>query len=356
MSRPTSVHINLDALQHNLHRVRELAPNSKVMAMVKADAYGHGLSRVSQVLQDADALGVACIEEAVLIREQNIKTPIVLMEGVFDASELKTVAEHQLQIVIHQASQLDLLKQSQHEHAITVWLKVDTGMHRLGIEPSTLPATWKQLSELSVVQATPKLMTHFSDADEKTSTKTSKQFEYFDQLTAEFKTERSLANSAAILFWPETHADWVRPGIMLYGISPFADSIGKDHELQPVMTVASALMAVKRCQAGEAVGYGSTYVCPETMPIGIIPIGYGDGYPRHAKTGTPVMVNGVTVPLIGRVSMDMISVDLRSKANAKVGDPVILWGPEHPIEHVAAHAGTIPYELVCNITRRQRFA
>ena len=356
MSRPTTVKINLAALQHNLQRVREVASQSKIIAMVKADGYGHGLRRVSDALIDADAFGVACLEEALLIRGRHPNHRIILMEGIFDRSEFSIVVDHDFEIVIHQPWQIDLLAAAKLNRPIKVWIKVDTGMHRLGILPENFATVWQRLNELPMVAATPKVMTHFSDADETDHEKNQQQLQLFQQATAGINTEYSLANSAAILALPESHADWVRPGIMLYGVSPFANSLGRDFNLQAAMTVQSALISIKYCKAGDSIGYGSRYICEENMPVGVIAIGYGDGYPRHAKTGTPVWINGATVPLIGQVSMDMICIDLRDHPQAKIGDRVILWGPELPVEIIARHAETIAYELVCNFSARQRVA
>lgn len=353
MSRNTYVHIHLDALKHNLKCVRRAAPDSAVLAMVKANAYGHGLIQAAQVLSDADALGVACLEEAVELRQAGITQPIVLVEGFFHWDELSIISELQLDIVVHHLLQVEALEQCILPHPLSIWLKLNTGMHRLGFAPEEVHLMWERLAQCSAVRQL-RLMTHLANADDTESTSTSEQLALFEQATAGLLGERSLANSAGILQWPETHADWVRPGIMLYGISPFPGQLGLDYGLQPAMTVSSELMAVHWAAQGESVGYGSQWVCPEDMPIGVVAIGYGDGYPRHARDGTPVLLNGQPVPLVGRVSMDMITVDLRTQPHANIGDPVVLWGEGLPVEIVATYADTIAYELLCGMGNRSR--
>jgi len=348
MSRPAIAYIDLAALRHNLARVKALAPKSRVMAVVKANAYGHGAVEVAKALEAADALAVASLEEAVQVRHADIqgtiKQPILLLEGLFSAEELELTLWHQLWQVVHNDEQLDILKRIPSSQNANVWLKLDTGMHRLGFPYAKL----QQLLERVRPEV---LMSHFASADEPSRTHCETQLARFRKVTEGNSLPRSLANSAAILAWPESHLDWVRPGIMLYGVSPFAGQTGLDHGLKPVMTLHSELISVKNVKANETVGYGGTWQCPEDMPVGVVAMGYADGYPRHAPSGTPVLVNGVEVPLVGRVSMDMITVDLRHVPYAKVGDPVTLWGQGLPIERVAAAADTIGYELLCNVSR-----
>lgn len=352
MSRPTFLEIDLKALKHNLKKVKAYAPNSAILAMIKANAYGHGFEQVAKTLDEADAFGVACIEEALQLRAAGVRKRIILVEGFFKSEELAAIAAHDLDIVIHHPDQLHILEQQKLTKPIQVWLKIDTGMHRLGFMPAEVPSVWQRLLKCPVIKSTPKLMSHFSDSDNLSSFVTAQQLRCFNECTLGIKAERSLANSAAIIAWPQTHFDWIRPGIMLYGASPFADKTGADFDLQPVMTLHSELIAVHQLAKGAAVGYGGTGVCPENMPVGIVAIGYADGYPRHAKNGTPVLVNNKKVPLIGRVSMDMISVDLRTQPNAKVGDPVILWGRGLAVEQVAKEAETVGYELLSGIQQR----
>ncbi|MEZ5581547.1 MAG: alanine racemase [Candidatus Competibacteraceae bacterium] len=355
MTRATTAHINLSALSHNLQRVRRAAPGSRIAAAVKANAYGHGLLRVARALGAADALAVACGEEAVVLREGGIQHPIVLLEGVFEAGELPLCSRLNLDIVVHHLLQVEMLERTALERPIRVWLKIDTGMHRLGINPDTADTIWQRLRSCPSVDPNIRIMSHLARADERNNDYTLQQLQIFTEAIAELPGERSLANSAGVLGWPPTHFDWVRPGLMLYGVSPFADSEGSEEGLQPVMTLTTGLIAINRLAKGQPVGYGGTWICPQEMDVGVAAIGYGDGYPRHLPSGTPVLVNGRVAPLIGRVSMDMITVDLRQHPEARVGDPVVLWGRGLPVEIIAQAAGTIPYTLLCAVTERVYF-
>lgn len=355
MSRPCYVTINHHALLHNVAVLKKkVGEKCRLMAMVKADAYGHGLSVITEKLTEADAFGVACLEEALVLRKNHPQARIVLMEGFFDPSEFALIVEHQLDCVIHCIEQIELFEKERLSKPVVVWLKVNTGMHRLGVPLSRAYDLWHRLRQNPNVKGDPLLMTHLAQADSSDKAPTAQQLERFNSIRQTIKTQYSIANSAAILVWPETHVDWVRPGITLYGISPFTKQIGADYDLQPVMTLHSQIIAIQDCKAGDRVGYGGDWVCPTPMRVGIVAVGYGDGYPRHAKSGTPVLVKGQIVHLIGRVSMDMIAVDLTPIPHCTVGDPVVLWGDGLPIERVAAHADTIAYELVCNITPRVR--
>ncbi len=350
--------INRQAFQHNLRRVRDAAPGSRIMAVIKADGYGHGLERVARALSQgknsADAFGVARLDEAVYLRERGFTQPVVLLEGFLDEAELLTVTQHQLHIVVHHEYQIDILERSKMRAMVTVWLKVDTGMHRLGIAPEATPRAWQRLNACAIVRPPVRLMTHLACADDREDARTGEQVLLFDTCTQDIEAERSIANSGGILGWPQTRGDWVRPGIMLYGSSPFNNDTGADHGLRSVMTFKARLIAIRPSRKGDAIGYGGDWQCPEDMPVGVIAVGYGDGYPRHAMPGTPVRVSGHNVPLIGRVSMDMICVDLRTHPNAHIGDEVILWGDGLPAETIASHAGTISYHLFCSITQRVR--
>lgn len=355
MTRPARVVINLSALRHNLARVHELAPACKIMAIVKADGYGHGLTRVAHALAAADAFGVACLEEARELRGAGIKQPIILLEGPYSANELTKIVNLGLDIVIHDVTQVEMLERAVLPGPVVVWLKVDTGMHRLGFLPEAITRIWQRLNDCKAVAEKIYLMTHLAVANERDNPMNHAQIECFHKVCANLATETSIANSASILAFPDTHADWVRPGLMLYGVSPLCDSSGVDEGLKPVMTLKSELIAVKNLRANDPVGYGATWRCPEAMPVGIVAAGYGDGYPRHAPSGTPVLVNGERVALIGRASMDMLIVDLRKQPRAKVGDPVVLWGEGLPVEELARHADTIPYELLCAVHKRLQF-
>lgn len=343
--------INLQALANNYHTIKTYAPNSKVLAVLKANAYGHGLERIAQALPQADAFGVARISEAIALRKSGITQPIVLLEGFFSADELDLLSEYNLETIIHNQEQLQAITQVTINTPVKVWLKIDTGMHRLGIAPDEFDAFYKALKQSDNVQNDLILMSHLGCADNVKDKTTDIQLGLFEQFTLS-DNECSLANSAAICAWPNTHYDWVRPGLMLYGVSPMVEQGKEQHALQPVMTLKSSIIAIRKLAKGESVGYGSTWTNPETTHIAVIAIGYGDGYPRHAKNGTPIYVNGRIVPLVGRVSMDMITVDLGVKLIDKVGDEATLWGINLPIEKVAKFATTIPYELLCNISRR----
>ena len=355
MTRPARVVINLGALRHNLARVRELSPNSRIMAIVKADAYGHGITRVATVLSSADAFGVACLEEARELRAAGITQPVVLLEGPYAASELTEIVQLDLEAVIHDRTQVEMLESVNLTSPVPVWLKIDSGMHRLGFLPEFFQEVWQRLHNCKAVAADIRLMTHLASANERDNPMTAAQLACFRDLCRDIEAGQTIANSAGILAFPETHADWVRPGLMLYGVSPLIDSYGDAEGLLPVMTLESQLIAIKKLRANEPVGYGATWYCPEDMPVGVVAAGYGDGYPRHAPSGTPVLVNGKRASLIGRASMDMLIVDLRKQPHAKVGDPVVLWGKGLPVEEIANHAGTIPYELLCGVHKRLRF-
>ena len=355
MTRPSRVVIDKKALKHNLQRVREHAPNSKVMAIIKADAYGHGLVRVAKTLTDIDAFGVACLEEAEQLRVAKITNPIVLLEGPHKAIDLPRIEQLQLDVVIHNEYQLEILEQIKLDEPLQAWIKIDTGMHRLGFAVNKVNAVLERVKNCSNLKQTPKLMTHFATANEQNNPLTQKQLEEFTQLCEGLDYEKTMANSAAIINFPEAHVDWIRPGLMIYGVSPMKDGRADGHGLKPVMTLESELISIQYLSKGDSVGYGATWSCPEDMPVGVVAAGYGDGFPRHAKPGTPILVNNVRCSLIGRASMDMLTVDLRNQAEAKIGDRVVLWGETLPIEEVAQHADTIPYELMCGVHKRLEF-
>ncbi len=351
MSRPLRARIDLDALQHNLRCARVAAPQSRVMAVVKANGYGHGLVRVAQALREADGFGVACLEEAVRLREAGIQHPITLLEGFFDSDELTAISHYRLIPVLHTERQIRQLEAASLPQPLDVWLKVDTGMRRLGFAPDDFALMHQHLQACANVN-TIGLFSHLGYADDRRSAQTQRQYERFNQVVDGFPGVRSLANSGGLLGWPETQFDWIRPGLMLYGISPFSGDTAQDHGLRTVMTLESRLIAVNRFERGAAIGYGGAWVCPEDMLVGVVAAGYGDGYPRHAPTGTPVLVNGRRTQIIGRVSMDMLCVDLREQPQACIGDPAVLWGQDLPAEEIARCAGTIPYDLVCAIASR----
>jgi alanine racemase len=344
--------INLDALRHNLGRARAAAPGSRVMAVIKANGYGHGLLRVAAALRDADALAVARVGEGVQLRDAGSHMRVVVLEGCFDEHELAEAAGRNLDLVFHQPEQVRLLQLARAPHAPRCWLKVDTGMHRLGFDLDTAADAYAALVQAARGERRPGLMTHLANADDLADPYTREQLASFRPLAKRLGATVSISNSAGVLGWPEAHGDWVRPGLMLYGASPFIGGRGAKHGLRPVMTLRSRLIAINQYRAGDRIGYGGSYRCPEAMPVGVVAVGYGDGYPRHARSGTPVLVAGCRAPLVGRVSMDMISVDLRGVPGARVGDPAVLWGEGLPIEEIAEWADTIPYQLTCGITPR----
>ncbi len=355
MTRPARVVIDLAAAQANLRRVREAAPGRKVMAIIKADAYGHGLVPMARALASAEAFGVACLEEAEVLRDAGVRHPIVLLEGPFSLQEIQAIRRLDLDTVIHDEEQVRMLEAWPDGPPLRVWIKLDTGMHRLGFAPQRLRALLPRLAEYPAVARPFRFMSHLASAHEPGHPSVPAQLAAFHEVLEGIAGERSIANSAALLHWPEAHLDWVRPGLMLYGVSPFAEETAADLGLRPVMSAVSGLIAVRRVPAGESVGYGGSWRCPEDMPVGVVAMGYGDGYPRHAPSGTPVLVAGRRATLIGKASMDMLTVDLRACPEARIGSPVVLWGPGLPVEEVARAAGTIPYELLCAVRGRVRF-
>lgn len=352
MTPATYAVVRLDAVQHNLSVVRSSAPNAKIMAVIKANGYGHGLLRIAEALQHVDAFAVARFDEGIRLRKAGFKNSIAVLEGFTCVEELVKLLNYQLDVVVHSLVQLEILEAHSLSGVCGVWLKVDTGMNRLGFKANEFSSAYQRLSQCALVKQPVRLMTHFASADNINDDKTPKQISLFNETVAGFSGERSLANSAGILGWKRSLSDWVRPGVMLYGISPFPDSTGGQLGLRPVMELHSRLIAVKQIRAGETVGYGGSWICEKNTTLGVVAIGYGDGYPRYAKAGTPVLINGQRVPLIGRVSMDMITIDLETQANAQPGDPVILWNESLPVEEIAQWADTIPYTLVCGVTQR----
>jgi alanine racemase len=347
---PTAV-IDHAALRHNLGLVRRHAPSSKVWAVIKADAYGHGMARTAASLSGADGFAVARIAEAVLLREAGATRPILVLAGALAADEMQEAARLDLDLALHQGGQLELLERIEAERPLRVWIKVDTGMHRLGFQPEEVPPVLERLRACAAVRSPPGLMTHLANADDPADPLSQQQCDRLRSLARPGQA-LNIGNSGGILSCPAARTDWVRPGIMLYGSSPFGKGNAGALGLRPAMTLKTRLVAVRRLRRNDRVGYGGTYSCPEDMPVGVAAIGYGDGYPRHAPTGTPVLVGGVRAPLAGRVSMDTITLDLRGAPAAAPGDEVILWGGELPAEEIASRAGTISYELFCGVSGR----
>lgn len=354
MPRPIQARIDLSALEHNLSVVRRHAPRSRVMAVIKADAYGHGLLRAAEALARADGFAMLELDAAVRLRDAGYRQTILLLEGFFDVDELALIEQYHLSTVIHHREQLAMLSASKVRRRLDVFLKLNTGMNRLGFTLEEFPAVLETLKANSAVEHIT-LMTHFARADESHRNENiAAQLQRFNVIAGGRYLPRSMANSAAILRFPETHADWVRPGIMLYGASPFTDTTAEELDLHPAMTVSSKIIAVQSLKAGDGVGYGHTFRTGQPMRVGVVAGGYADGYPRHAPTGTPVMVNGKRTRVIGRVSMDMLHVDLSDIEDAGVGSPVTLWGKGMPVDEVAQSAGTVGYELLCALAPRMQ--
>ncbi len=347
--------IDTAALRHNLSRVREIAPRSRVLAVLKANAYGHGIVAAATALTAADAFAVARPGEAGALRAAGIPHRIVLLEGVQCADELGEAAREDLELVVHQPEQLGLLEAWRGSHLFRVWLKIDTGMGRLGFRPGEFAAALKRLAGCGAVQQPVALMTHLAEAELRDNDRTRTQLECFDRVTAGLPGERSSANSAAMIGWPATRSEWVRPGLVLYGISPFAGTSGVDLGLRPAMTLESRVIAVRELATGGRVGYGGAWTARRATRMAVVAAGYGDGYMRNTASGTRVLVNGMPAQLAGRVSMDMLTIDVTDLGQVAPGDPVVLWGNGVPVETVAAAAGTIPYELVCRVGARVHY-
>lgn len=345
--------IDLGAIVHNLQVVRRHAPRSRVMAVVKSLAYGHGMVPVARALvaAGADALAVARIEEGVALREAGVEAPVVVLEGFVRVEELDQVRRHDLQLVVHDIYQMAMLQGARDGGPVRCWLKFDTGMHRLGFDPEQGEWVLAQFSGMPQVQLEG-LMTHLANADDVNDPATAVQLERMAAVTTLSELPCSIANSAGILAWPDSHRDWVRPGLMLYGASPLLGQTAEGLGLRAAMTLKAPLIAVRTAKPGDRVGYGGTWEAPERMPLGVVGIGYGDGYPREIGPGTEVLLRGRRAPVVGRVSMDMICVDLRGLEDARVGDPVVLWGQGLPADEIADKAGTIPYTLFCGVTQR----
>ena len=357
MSRTTVATVHLGALRHNLARIKALAAPAKVMAVVKADAYGHGLERVARALDDeTDAFAVAALGDGLRLRAAGHRQRIVVLSGPDNASDIAEMQRLQLDAAIHHDAQLQWLAQASSTRGrLRVWLKVDSGMHRLGFAPERVAEVHAQLAVMPGIDPEIGLLTHFSDSEVFDGTQTPRQIARFAEATRDLPGPRSLSNSAAVLGWPDARADWVRTGGLLYGLSVVDGKTGADFGFRPAMTLSTRLIAINSIKRGERIGYNGTWTCPEDMLVGVAAVGYGDGYPRSAAAGTSVLVGDQRVPLIGRVSMDLITLDLREAPRAKVGDRVTLWGPELPVEIIAAQAGTISYDLTCGMTRRVLF-
>jgi alanine racemase len=351
--RPARALIDLNALRQNYQLARELS-GGKALAVVKADAYGHGAVRCAGALAEAaDGFAVACIEEALELREAGITTPILLLEGFFEASELELVEHHNLWCVIHSVWQVEALERTALSSGLTVWLKLDSGMHRVGFFPEEYAAVHARVRATGKVSEIVK-MTHFARADELDCSATLAQWKTFQQVTAGLEGADSLRNSPAVLGWPDVPSDWSRPGIMLYGATPFETEHPVAAQLQPVMTLESSIISVRELPPGEPVGYGARFMTRQPSRVGVVAMGYADGYPRHAPNGAPVMIEGHSSQIVGRVSMDMLTVDLTDLPHLGVGSRVELWGKQVSASHLASLCGSIPYQLFCNLKRVPR--
>jgi alanine racemase len=353
MARPNQALLDLAALTHNLGIARNLAGSAQVMAVVKANAYGHGATTIARALEPGvDALAVACIEEALELREAGIDAPILLLEGIFESDELAIAAEQKFWLTVENEQQLAWLEQARLSAPITCWLKIDTGMRRLGVSPGQAHDFYQRLRASSNCNNELVVYTHFASADDLASNQTNEQLAEFEVVTQSMNALRSAANSPGLLGWPAARYNWVRPGYMLYGNSPMAAAHTNARDLKPVMTLTSAVVSVRDVAAGESVGYGASWRAQRPSRIATVTVGYGDGYPRLAASGTPVLVNGQRAALAGRVSMDMITVDVSDLSDVQIGDRVVLWGEGLPLAEVAACAGTIGYELTTRMPMR----
>lgn len=354
-------HINLRALLHNFAQIQLLSPKSKVLAMVKGNGYGHGLIEIAQCLSHTSMLGVANLTEAMLLRDAGVKTPLLVMRGFMNQEELRVFQEDaSIHACIHHASQIALLNNPNYlDNKINAWLHIDTGMHRLGFQFEDASVLVKTLLDTKRVNPQITLMTHLADADNVNSTFTKAQFIQFEKLASHYAGEKSLLHSAGTLKYSEYCGDWIRPGIALYGASPFAfgsaDYRRTIKNFQPVMTLKSNIISLNRVLPGESIGYGCTYRVDREMMVATVAIGYAAGYPRILKSGTPVLVHNSRCPLVGRISMDMITVDVSGVNHPKIGDEVTLWGPGLPVDEIAALAGTIPYELLVQLGRQVKY-
>lgn len=358
MSFGARARIRLGAIRHNLQTIKAAVPDAAVMAVIKANAYGHGLLPVARVLEGADSLAVARLVEARALRQAQVAAPIVLLSGVICRQDLEEAAALDLQLIVHDERQIGWLERHRAPWPV-VWLKVDTGMNRLGISPDVAAAF---LDRLRNCVRDVHLMTHFSAADDPDDGATLLQLERLAPLLERFSGGISVANSPGLFAFGDHLASlsgagkrqvWIRPGVALYGISPFASRRGTDLGLRPAMQFEATMICAKRIRAGDRVGYGGTWTASDDTVLGVVAAGYGDGYSRSIPSGTPVLVNGRRVPVAGRISMDLMTIDLGPGATDKAGDLVVLWGDGLPVEEIASHAGTVPYQLVTGLMHRE---
>lgn len=351
-ARPLRARIHLAAVRHNYRYAKRLAPAARALAVIKANGYGHGALALARALAaEADGFAVACIDEAMELREAGIRNPILLLEGVFAPDEIALAEQAGLAMAIHSRQQLEWVLAARPSRPLHCWMKLDSGMHRLGLAPDDFANAYARLNAcLHVGELV--AMSHFARADEPDHPYTERQIALFEQTVGALPIARSLANSAAILAWPAAHGDWTRPGLMLYGASPLPDAHPQATPLRPAMTLESALISIRELEPGEIVGYGGRFVCERPTRVGVVAVGYADGYPRQARADTPVAVKGQRTRIIGRVSMDLLTLDLTDIADARLGDPVELWGATIPVNAVAQASDTLAYQLFTGIGRR----
>ncbi len=353
MSRPSHIKVNLQALVSNYQWACQLAPSANTMAVIKADAYGHGAVACARALAPfAPAFAVACIEEAMVLREANITQPILLLEGPFTHDEITTAAVHDFWLMLEDPWQIESVLKTATQTPLNIWLKMDTGMHRLGLAPKRLPALLEQLKQAPHIHPNIVLGSHFACADDLDDDFTLQQLQCFDEHNPDPSLPTSLANSAGILAWPQSHRDWNRAGYMLYGNSPITQPVATASGLTPVLSLHSAVISLRNIAVGAGVGYAQSWQATRPTKVATVAMGYGDGYPRHAPFGTPVLVNGQRAPLIGRVSMDMITVDVTDLSNIAIGSPVCFWGQSITLDEIAQQVGTIGYELITRLGKR----
>lgn len=356
MSRTATAILSTENLLHNLHVIKDKAHPAKVIAMVKANAYGHGIRSVGLRLDGhVNMMGVASIDEALALRKAGIKTDILLAEGVFEPGELLIASTEKLHVVFHNATQLEWLDKSALPLPVNAWIKIRTGMGRLGFSSKEAPQAYAHLLRHTQTHKPIRVMSHFACSDEKNHPLNTQQMDLFGSFVKNLDSEFSLCNSAGIFNFSTCHYDYVRPGLALYGISPLSEKSAAELGLKPVMTLQSSLIAIHQFNKGDAVGYGARYRCDADMSVGIVAFGYGDGYPFTAKDGTPVLIDNIACPLVGRISMDMMAVDLSACPHAQIGDPVLLWGEKLPLEQIAKHTNMITWNIITGIQNRVKF-
>ena len=358
MPHTTLATIDLAAIGHNLATVKQLAPHSKIMAVIKADAYGHGIEEVAKVLVDAEGLAVARLEEALQLRNINNEQRILLLGGFVDLNSLQLCALHRIDVVVHSWTSVEILLAAKLATPVNIWLKHNSGMHRLGLTTDEFRSAERRLREADSIDEII-FMTHFSGAEENDNISTDQQLKAFQKATQDLSAPRSLANSAAIIRHQHSQADWVRPGIMLFGANPLSpeSQVEQPVDLRPAMTLSSTIIAIRNIEKNETVGYNSRWTAERPTRLATVAIGYGDGYPRHACNGTPVLVNGQRAKLVGTVSMDLITIDISDCHHIEIGDKAILWGVDNngeslSVEEIADHADTISYQLLTSVSKR----